>query len=167
MTPVTFRFPEAYLSTNGQDQLSYIEITVNCFLGVYPNFYKEFGVDGYIGLAPLLAQYSQYSFPAQISNILRSSNMMAINFDITRNENFLSIYEGQLVFIPTDQIDFPNHSKRVFNLTVPQNRKPFSLTSVSYSTYLNNTFEIEVPNFFSTVNIQGFKSYQTSNISAW
>ena len=62
------------------------------FLGVYPNFYREFGVNGYLGLAPLMDSHQQFSFSAKIRAMLVQSAFLGINFNINRGGNNLGVY---------------------------------------------------------------------------
>lgn len=39
-----------------------LSIKMKCFIGHRPNFYKDFGVDGYLGLAPMVESLKENSF---------------------------------------------------------------------------------------------------------
>jgi len=84
---VKFYFPEGLA-----DDSPLPIITTRVFLGVYPNFYREFGVNGYLGLAPLMDSYQQFSFASRVHAMLTQAAFFGINFNITRGRNRLGVY---------------------------------------------------------------------------
>ena len=69
-----------------------LTVSLSCFLAVYPSFYKHYGVNGYLGLAPLLQQYSAHSFPGQIQTMLRSARFLGMKLNINRNGTSFGVY---------------------------------------------------------------------------
>lgn len=67
-------------------------ITTRVFLGVYPNFYREFGVNGYLGLAPLMDSHQQFSFASQVRAMLTQAAFLGINFNINRVGSILGVH---------------------------------------------------------------------------
>ena len=51
-------------------------------------------------------------------------------------------------------------------MNIPKNTSEFSLENTNDDNYFNNSLDIEFPNFFQGVDIQGFKSYQDANASS-
>jgi hypothetical protein len=50
-------------------------------------------------------------------------------------------------------------------IKVPQNKLGFNLLDNLFTNYFNNSFDIDLSNFFKTIRIQGYKAYFESNSS--
>lgn len=165
MTTVKFTFNNVELESMGIKSVGPLTVSLSCFLAVFPSFYRRYGVNGYLGLAPLLQQYSAHSFPGQIQTMLTSGRFLAMKFDINRNGTSFGAHYGSLKMVSMNNTDVEGYSFVKSAIKVPQNNLGFNLLDNLFTNYFNNSFDIDLSNFFKEIRIQGYKAYFESNSS--